>query len=343
MKDFSMWPITESSQLGEVRRFVNLLARDIGFNEVDTGKAAIVVTEAATNLLKHGKGGELLLRPISPDEGYGVGLEVMALDKGPGIASIEQALRDGYSTAGSPGTGLGAISRLMTHLDIYSHPKLGTALLADLYIDSDQAEAGATTPFEMGAVCLPKRGEVRSGDAWGAHAVPDGLQVMVVDGLGHGDLAAETAQQAIEVFNQRPQLMPGALVEACHLAMPKTRGAALAVARINTQKQLVTFAGIGNIVAAIWNANGQRNMVSHNGIVGHQIARIQEFTYPWTTEALLLMHSDGLSTQFKLDVYPGLSMRQPSLIAGVLYRDFKRERDDMTMVVVRERRAASLS
>jgi len=341
VNEFSVWPLTETSQLGEIRRFVNNLTREIGFNEVEMGRAAIVVTEAATNLLKHGKGGELLVRPIYREAGQRAGLEIMALDKGPGIFNLEQAFVDGYSTAGSLGTGLGAIARLVSNFDIYSHPKLGTALLANLRLKVETETADVVTDFETGAVCLPKPGETECGDAWAAYPNADGFQVMVVDGLGHGPLAAETAQTAMKVFREQPLLEPGALIQACHLAMPQTRGAALAVARINKREAKVTFAGIGNIAGYVWSANGQRNMVSHNGIVGHQIHRVQEFTYPWAADDLLVMTSDGINTHFKPEAYPGLARHQPDLIAGVLYRDFRRERDDTTAVVARERHASS--
>lgn len=337
MNNFSVWPIAESSQLGEVRRYAAGLARTIGFSENDSGKVSIIVTEAVTNLLKHSHGGELLLRPLTEALGEPPGLEIMAIDKGPGIANIDQALRDGYSTAGSPGTGLGAIVRLASSLEIYTYPKQGTVLLADLYLKPGDKPA-TPSAFEVGAICLPKLGETLSGDAWLAHPTPDGLQVVVVDGLGHGPLAAETAQAAIAVFAKQPGLAPGDLVQACHDAMHGTRGAALAVARISLTRGQVTYAGVGNIAGSVWSPTGQNNMVSHNGIVGLQMHKVQEFTYPWPPNALLIMHSDGLSSQFKMETYPGLAQRPPGLIAGVLYRDFRRERDDASVVVARVRR-----
>ena len=74
-------------------------------------------------------------------------------------------------------------------------------------------------------------------------------------------------------------------------------------------------------------------MVSYNGTVGHEVRKIREFTYLWPKGGLLVMHSDGLGTQWRLDRYPGLIARHPSLIAGVLYRDFNRGRDDVTVLV----------
>jgi hypothetical protein len=76
--------------------------------------------------------------------------------------------------------------------------------------------------------------------------------------------------------------------------------------------------------------------VSLNGSAGHEgRRRIQEFTYPWPDDALLIAHSDGLITRWRLDVYPGLEQRHPGIIAGMLYRDARRERDDVTVVAMR--------
>lgn len=109
----------------------------------------------------------------------------------------------------------------------------------------------------------------------------------------------------------------------------------MAIAEINFEQQQVRFAGIGNIVANISSPTRYHNLVSYNGTVGHEVRKIHEFTYPWYVNGLLTMHSDGLSTQWKLDRYPGLSQKHPSLIAGVLYRDFHRDRDDVTVLVTK--------
>jgi hypothetical protein len=93
---------------------------------------------------------------------------------------------------------------------------------------------------------------------------------------------------------------------------------------------------VGNIAARIYDGSLSRhNLVSLNGTAGHQCERIQEFNYPWPEDGLLILHSDGLSTSTGLETYPGLAARDPALIAGVLYRDFCRGRDDATVVVVK--------
>jgi len=324
--------VLEMSAVAEARREVTGLARTVGFSESDVGRVAIVVTEAATNLVKHTTQGQLLARAFDRS-GVAV-IEVLALDQGPGIANVGESLRDGYSTAGSPGTGLGAIKRLSDEFDIYSAPGKGAALVAQLW---SRKPAGGIrpAPLEIGAVCLPKSGEVVCGDAWavewrGGHCV-----ILVADGLGHGADAAAAAKAAVNALRTHPQLAPAALVEFAHGALRSTRGAALAVADLDLAQE-VRYAGIGNIASVALAPGSARHMVSYAGIVGHEARKIQEFVYPWSEDSLLVMHSDGLATHWSLDQYPGLAGRRSSLIAGVLYRDFARGRDDVTVVVAKK-------
>jgi anti-sigma regulatory factor (Ser/Thr protein kinase) len=324
--------IRDSSAVAEARREVTGMARAAGFNESEIGRVALVVTEAATNLVKHAVQGQLLADVFDRD-GVAV-IDVLALDQGPGISNIGESLRDGYSTAGSPGTGLGAIKRLSDEFDIYSAPGKGVALLAQLW--SRRAPGGNRPPtLEIGAVCLPSPGEVACGDGWAVELRSGHCVILVVDGLGHGAYAATAAMAAVDAFRTHPQLEPAALIEYAHGALRSTRGAAMAVADIDLDRE-VKYAGIGNISGVILAPGGARHMVSHVGIVGHEARKIREFVYPWTQDSLLIMHSDGLATHWNLDQYPGLAGRRPSLIAGVLYRDFARGRDDVTVVVAKK-------
>src|SRR5262247_1700970 len=281
--------VREKSAVAEARREVTGLARTVGFDASEIGRVAIVVTEATSNLVKHAPQGQVLARAFDRD---GVAaIEVLALDQGPGIANIGDSLRDGYSTSGSPGTGLGAIKRLSDEFDIYSAPGKGSALVAQLW---SRKQPGGThsPPLKIGVVCLPKPGEEACGDAWavewrGGHCV-----ILVADGLGHGADAAAAAMAAVNVLRTHPQLAPAALIEFAHGALRSTRGAALAVADIDLAQE-VRYAGIGNIAGITLAPGGARHMVSHPGIVGHEARKIQEFVYPWAQDTVLVMHSDG--------------------------------------------------
>ncbi len=334
MEETVALPVVEPSQIGDARRRAVELSRHLGFDETEAGKVALVVTEAATNLVKHARGGELIARVLSA--GRTLGLEILALDKGPGMDAA-LALRDGYSTAGSSGTGLGAIARLSTVFDLYSLPGKGTALVAELW--PGPVPAGMPSPPKIGGVGVTKPGEEVSGDAWGVSQSEDCTSILMADGLGHGVGAAEAAREAILAFQEDPDATPTLTLERVHDALKKTRGAAVALAKIDLTREIVCYAGIGNISATIIADGGQgrvSHLVSHNGTAGHEVRKIQEFTYPWTNDSVLIMHSDGLVTHWDLDHYPGLLARRPSLIAGVLYRDFTRQRDDVTVVVAKQ-------
>ncbi|HKA56329.1 MAG TPA: ATP-binding SpoIIE family protein phosphatase [Candidatus Binatia bacterium] len=328
--------VTEASQVAEARRCATALAQRAGFNETDTGKVALVVTELATNLVKHATRGALVLRVVPPPDADGI--EALALDTAPGVANFAACLRDGYSTAGSPGTGLGAIVRLSSQCEIYSLPGKGTAVLARLRPQgarATQAPAARRPPATVGAVCLPCAGETACGDAWAIDQRAGRILVMVADGLGHGLRAAEAAREAVRVFQARPTLAPAALLEVIHTALRGTRGAAVAVAEIDLTQQAVSFAGVGNIAGTVLTPTGRYGLASHGGIVGHTVPKIQAFTHPRIDMSLLVMHSDGLLSRWDLDAYPGLVSRHPGLIAGVLYRDYARGRDDVTVVAVK--------
>lgn len=344
MNQQTFYPVTEKSQVGEARRRIGEVAEQSGFDQTAGERVAIVVTELATNLLKHGEEGELVVRTL-PTATY-TGLEILALDRGPGMANVAECLRDGYSTTGSLGQGLGAIQRLSTHFDLYSAPGLGTALRVELW--ARPPAPAAAMRFVHGAISRPKPGEAICGDGWTLHAHATGCTLLVCDGLGHGPDAAAATHQALRTFLAQPTRPPTVQVEAIHTALRTTRGAAVAIAAIaadspsgdmtNSEPAAdgVEFVGLGNISGRVITDEAARHLLSQNGIAGHQARKIQGFPQRWAKDALLILHSDGLGTRWNIDSYPGLRQRHPSLIAGVLYRDFTRGNDDVTVVVVKE-------
>lgn len=332
-----MFQIVDTSQVGFARRAAVELAHSLRFDEATIGQVSLIVTEAGTNLVKHGGGGQLLLRVV--DDSDRPQLEVIALDRGPGIANVMQSLEDGYSTTGSPGTGLGALRRLSSVFDIYSRQGHGTAVLARIGDRARPREPESPRRVVIAGICLPKPGEEACGDAWEEERRVSGMTLLVTDGLGHGLGAAEAAKESVSAFRSMRGQRPGARLEAIHAALRSTRGAAVAITDVDLDTRVVRFAGLGNISARLVTDGRVRHLVSHNGTAGHAARRIDEFTYPWTPQDVLVMHTDGLATQRDLSAYPGLVERHPSLVAAVLYRDFARERDDTAVVVARERAA----
>lgn len=324
--------IREKSQVAEARRLACALARQLGFGEQDVARVALVVTEVATNLVKYSDEGELLVGEA--EVGLKAGIDIIALDKGPGIQDLAGSLRNGYSTSSSPGTGLGAIVRQSAVFDIYTQPGKGTVVFSRM-APIQRLRLGSCRDLEIGAVCKAAPGESVSGDAWQALCQPDSGLIVVADGLGHGPAAAEAARQAVRTFDASPHASPASMISAMNGALRSTRGAAVAVARVDFTAETITFAGVGNISGTLIGRDVMRKTLSHNGIVGHAVSSIQEFVYPFPRSTLVVLHSDGLATNWHLEAYAGLARKHPGVVAAILYRDFTRGRDDVTVVVAR--------
>lgn len=307
------------------------MADEIGFTEVARGKLSIVVTEAATNLLKHAGGGQIILRCVDSR-----GLEVLALDRGPGMRNVVECSRDGFSTAGSAGTGLGAISRLSSTSDIYSVEGAGTVLEA--YCESGQQSAVLDRSWDFASIVSPMKGETACGDSAAVHETDSVVQIMVADGLGHGPLAAEAGNAAKTTF-QEIRSGPPRILEAMHHALRSTRGAAVAIAEIDPARGKLRYCGVGNIAGVIVTGESTQHMVSLSGIVGHQTIRAREFEYSWTPYSTLIMHSDGISGRWQLSNYPALLGRRSSIVAGALFRDCRKQSDDASVMVGKQRRS----
>lgn len=313
------YTVSHTAHVDAARRAVIRQATQLGADEPLLGRVSVVVQELAHNLVRHAGSGELYYYQDAER------LDLLAIDKGPGMDNVARCLADSYSSKGTMGAGLGAISRLSDLFDIYSQPGQGTVVLAQFRLQA------ANTPLVSAALCTPYPGETLCGDSWAVRA----NRILVCDGLGHGHAAHEASRKARALFLEHdPNLSLETLLERMHKVLMSTRGGAVALAEILPQQAQVRFCGAGNI-AGVLHDERSRSMVSGNGTVGYRIGRIQSFTYPWTPSTLLLMASDGVSARYDLAAYPGLSLRHPAVISAVLHRDFRRNNDDATLVVMK--------
>ncbi|HEY2171696.1 MAG TPA: SpoIIE family protein phosphatase, partial [Candidatus Angelobacter sp.] len=324
--------LSDFSSTAEARRAGARMAASLGLNETKAGETAIVITEAVRNAVVYGGGGQLLLSGIKSKSE--TRMDIVALDHGPGIADLSSALQDGYSTGGTPGTGLGAIKRMAEVFDVFSNGK-GTAIFARIEQPENEHGSRHKSSVELAGLVSPITGEQVSGDNLVWEISGDRCMIMMVDGLGHGMQAAAAADEAVRVFRQHSAESPASLISRLHDALKKTRGAAAAIAEVRPLAGSLTYAGVGNISGSILSSTLSRSLVSHNGTLGHVMARVQEFKVEWPKDGVLVMHSDGLQSRWDLARYPGLLARQPALIAGVLLRDFRRERDDSSVLVLK--------
>ncbi|MGE5500175.1 MAG: ATP-binding protein, partial [Syntrophothermus sp.] len=272
--------IHDSSHVYEARRITSLAASDLGFSQTDTGRIAVIATEMVTNLIKHSNLTQSTFIALSKVVNGSNVIEMLSIDKGPGIKNVSEALRDGYSTAGSSGSGLGSIQRMSDVFDIYSQAASGTVILSQVFADK-QAVYGTGSIFHFGSICLPVKGETENGDRWGYVEKNDRLIVISADGLGHGPDAAKASGEAVSAFENNASLPPEEIMPILHNQLKHTRGAAVAIAEIITHKNVVRFCSIGNISGSIINGPAVKNMISYNGIVGHETRRIHVAEYPW--------------------------------------------------------------
>jgi anti-sigma regulatory factor (Ser/Thr protein kinase) len=322
--------VADPSHVSAARQGAQRLAHRLDFDETRKGRVAIAVTEAVTNMLKHAGGGTLVARSLA--SGDAVGIEVLAIDAGPGMQSFRESARDGVSTTGTAGTGLGAMQRQSDEFEVYTLESRGT--IVRMVFWSGKAPQGREN-YAVGAISVPKAGETACGDAWGMEEHALGATFLVADGLGHGPDACRAATRAVETLHTNAGRPAAGILDLAHANLKATRGAALAVMRHDSAAGEIAFAGVGNVAACVLEGASRRTMISHNGIVGHNMHKSEEYRYPWPPGALLIAHTDGLETQWSLSAFPGLTGHHPSMIAAMLFREHSRKRDDVTVVVAR--------
>lgn len=324
--------VNHDSSVGEARRAARTMAADLGFGPEASEEIAIAVTELATNLIKHARGGTLTLTPLS--EGGRIGLEVESRDSGPGIADVEQALGDRYSTARSRGTGLGAVNRLMDELDIVSRRGSGTRIVCRKWLREHQPSA-RPCPLAFGVATRPRPSEKLNGDAFVVVRWAESVLVGIIDGLGHGQFAhraAQTARQYVETHFDLPleQIFRGT-GRACRA----TRGVVMALARFDWGQGRLVFASVGNIAARVFPPSEASRFVVRRGVIGLNAPRAVVTEQPWPLDHVLVLHSDGVSTRWGWNDLPGWMSRPAVAMAQDLLQAKAKDEDDATVIVVR--------
>ncbi|ALG08350.1 ATP-binding protein [Kibdelosporangium phytohabitans] len=320
--------VEEASSVGAVRRAATGLAQRLGFGGTRVAEVGIVATELGTNLQRHAREGMVVLRVARTDTE--ASLEVLAVDRGPGIADVSRTMRDGHSTGGTLGIGLGAITRLADWSAVHSEVGAGTVVVARFH----PARTPGTAQYATG-ITRAIGSETVCGDAYAIRREDQRLVLMVCDGAGHGPLAATASRRAVRVFCEGPWSSPTVAVERIHRELMGTRGGAVGVAELNPATQTVRYAGIGNIAGSVVTPASRRGMVCLPGIAGHRARSVRGFDYPLPHGGVVVLHSDGLTDRWQLDPGSGVLSADPVVIAAVLLRDAGVRQDDASVVVAR--------
>jgi anti-sigma regulatory factor (Ser/Thr protein kinase) len=327
-EDVAWIRVEEPSAVGAARRAASALAQRLAFPETRAAEVGLVVTELGTNLCKHATQGTLLLRAArTVDEAV---VEIVAIDRGPGLADFAHTLQDGHSTTGTLGIGLGAVTRLADWSGVVSRVGTGTVLAARFHPRRQAIASGS-----VAGITRPMGSETVCGDAYAVRRDDNRTSLMLCDGAGHGPLAATASRRAVRTFCDNEPMSPARAVERIHNDLNGTRGGAVAVAELNPATGMVRFAGIGNISGAVLADGQKRGMVCLPGIAGHRARTIRAFDYPLPRSAVVVLHSDGLTDRWDVDGTDGLLANDPLVIASVLLRDAGVRQDDACVLVGR--------
>ena len=328
----AVFPMEDPSRVGEARRQAAELARDCGLDDVQAGRLALIVTELGTNLVRHAQAGRLLL---SARRGRAE-VEVVAIDEGPGIPDVGRSLGDGFSTGGTPGTGLGAVRRLATSFDLHSEVPHGTVIVARVRAPLPGSPA-TDAAILVGAISLAAPGEQVCGDGWAFALHGNKAALVVADGLGHGPEAAHAAAEALAVFQEDPMAAPAQLLARTHVRLRSTRGAAVTLLQVDASADVLRSAGAGNVLGRMVSGTSDRTLLSQHGTAGIVIRTPEETQLPWPPHALVVACSDGIATRWPPQALHPVLRRDPTLAAALLVRDHCRGRDDATAAVLRRK------
>ncbi|MGW6927551.1 SpoIIE family protein phosphatase [Streptomyces sp. NPDC054950] len=340
-------PVHDSTRVRDVHVAAESASAHAGLSPHRTAVAALVATELATNLLKHAGGGRIVINLVErvPAGANAVrsSVQLLSLDHGPGITDIAVALGDGYTTAAaaSLGAGLGTCLRISNDFDLHSAPGRGTVAAARIGHEPASRHVPKHRPTgpRAGGVNVSLARAEYSGDAWSWARSGSQVTLMLCDGLGHGTKAAEASSAAVEELHRAAHLPPAELLRRLHTRLRATRGAAVAVAQLDTDAGQLAFAGVGNIGARLHTADGWQPFLSHPGIVGaHFPATVPVQRALWGPRGLLVLHSDGLPSRWTPPDDALLLARDPAVVAAAVLRDAGSDarpvRDDTSVAVL---------
>lgn len=324
-----LFTIDEAS-VSAAREDVRACGAAAGLDRTLVERVVVAASELVTNQLRHARQGRFAARRI---ERAGVpGIEIIAADRGPGIADPAQALAGSGPSATSLGEGLSAARRMTHEMDIDVRRGEGTCVRARAY-----AEAPTQRRREVGVLGRALPGELLSGDHASFVRGDDTLAVTVVDGIGHGPLARDASNHAVAGFLAQPLGSPALTLDACDRAVASTRGAVMAVARLDERTGLLEQAGVGNVTTRIERFRHSRILAGSSATLGGRGLRRRPLaeSLTLTPTEVLLMYTDGLTTRVDLSQEPEILREHPIVIAQRVMTGYARPNDDALVLVAR--------
>jgi phosphoserine phosphatase RsbX len=182
---------------------------------------------------------------------------------------------------------------------------------------------------------LPGQGE--SGDQHLVCCNQGGILIAAIDGIGHGEEAANAAKAAVAILKAGSEQPVISLLERCHQELRATRGVVLSLASIELEHGMMTWAGVGNVQGALMRNGAQKGNVQEvlllrGGVVGSQLPALQASVLPVAKGDTLVFVTDGIRGEFA----EGLAaMESPQRAADKILKQHCRGNDDALVLVVR--------
>ena len=194
----------------------------------------------------------------------------------------------------------------------------------------------ADAALEWDLASAPMPGENVIGDGAFVEFAHEHVVAAAIDGVGHGAAAAAAARVAMRSLQRAATHDLGTMVRDCHVALTRTRGAVLSLARIDYREQTLTWVGIGNVEGRLVRAGDRlrpaESLLLHGGVVGHALPRLTPQTTSVARGDLLIFATDGIRREFADSLVPSGSCRD---IAERILRDYALGSDDALVLVAR--------
>ena len=322
-------PILDAASVSAAREKVREVARAQGMNEEQVGGLAIAVSELGTNHLAHARDGEIAILPIERGETRGV--EIVAVDRGPGIADPTAALEGLVVSPAGLGAGLRAAVAFADEVDFDVRLLEGTCIRLRKFAQ----RAGRRREVAIfGRPCIEYPA---SGDDAAFFRTPGGLVLTIADGLGHGVEAREASSRAMQVVAAMRDRSPSAILAASDEALLGTRGAVMAVAELDETAGVLRHACVGNVATRVCSARASHTFGGSSFVLGARGNRrraISEEAHDLGPGDVVIMTSDGVRSAMRVEgVDADVLRHHPLVVAHHVMRSFAREGDDVTILV----------
>lgn len=328
--------VNHSSDVNLAARKGKAICKEAGFSAQETEEIALAVKELASNLVKYADQGVLVFKKL--EEGGQTGIQIESIDQGPGIADVEEAFEDGFSTGGSLGVGLGTVNRLMDEVEITTHSTYsgGTHIVCKRL---QRVHKKTTNRFslDVGAHSRPLPGHRANGDAFVIKEWENQLFVSLIDGVGHGRLAYQAAQKACNYLLSHYDQPFENIIRGLERTCRSSRGVVLLMLRFDLERHELVSTGIGNIETRITGTLEPDNIISRRGIVGLNKVSPVVRNHHWESDFMMILHSDGIETHRANKGDNFANSGQPaSEISRQLLHSFSKDSDDATVIVIKK-------